>query len=196
MSDFCVWLTGLPASGKTTLAFELEKVLKAGRFRPVVLDGDDLRQFLWPELRFSRDARKVQAERATYLAKLIQKAGGVPIVSLISPYREDRAWARQELKGFVEVFLDCPAAICALRDPKDLWARARRGEISQFTGVDDPYEEPLYPEVRVHTAYQSPGLCCSRVLAKLIELGYTRPQGRRGLEDCVDPSASSGSVGT
>ena len=78
--DFCVWLTGLPASGKTTLALALERHLKAHGLRPVVLDGDDLRQFLWPELRFSREARKAQAERATYLAKLIQKAGGIPIV--------------------------------------------------------------------------------------------------------------------
>ena len=173
---FCLWLTGLPASGKTTLALKLEKALKGGGFRPVVLDGDNLRQFLYPELGFSRTARKAQAERATYVAKLIQKVGGTPIVALISPYRADRAWARQELKAFVEVFVDCPAYICAKRDPKDLWARARRGELAQFTGVDDPYERPTLPEVRVDTARHSPERCCSTVLAKLVELGFSAAQ--------------------
>jgi adenylylsulfate kinase-like enzyme len=200
MSDFCVWLTGLPASGKTTLALGLEKALKAHGLRPVVLDGDNLRQFLWPELKFSREARKAQTERATYLAKLIQQAGGVPIVALISPYLEDRAWARQQLRGpdpapiqslalgeaaawarqqqrgFVEVFVDCPAAICAQRDPKDLWARARRGEIAQFTGVDDPYEPPLYPEAHVNTLHVSPGDCVKVILQRLVGGGYLLPE--------------------
>ena len=172
MSEFCIWLTGLPASGKTTLALGLEKALKAHGLCPVVLDGDNLRQFLWPELKFSREARKAQAERATYLAKLIQQAGGVPIVALISPYRADRAWARQELKGFIEVYVDCPAAICAQRDQKDLWARARRGEISQFTGVDDPYEPPLVPDITVRTGHQSPDKCLRWVLTCLAVVGY------------------------
>ena len=190
MSEFCIWLTGLPASGKTTLALLLEKALKAYGFRPVVLDGDNLRQFLWPELKFSREARQAQAERATYLAKLIQQAGGIPIVALISPYRADRAWAREQLKGFVEVHVDCPAGICALRDPKDLWARARRGEISQFTGVDDPYEEPTFSEVKVRTNQQSPKGCCSVVIAKLVELGY-----HVGHDSSDHPSALSRGLG-
>lgn len=176
MSDFCLWLTGLPASGKTTLALRLEKSLKAHGFRPVVLDGDNLRQFLWPELKFSREARQAQAERATYLAKLIQQAGGIPIVALISPYRADRQWARHQLKGFVEVYLDCPAGICAERDPKDLWARALRGELAQFTGVDDPYEFPLYPEVTVRTAHQSLDECLRFVLAALVAGGNLLPE--------------------
>ena len=172
MSEFCVWLTGLPASGKTTLALGLENALKAHGLRPVVLDGDNLRQFLWPELKFSRKARQVQTERATYLAKLVQQAGGIPIVALISPYRADRGWARQQLKGFVEVFVHCPPEICAQRDPKDLWARARRGEISQFTGVDDPYEPPLEPDVTVRTGHQSANKELQWLLACLSFKGY------------------------
>ena len=190
MNEFCLWLTGLPASGKTTLALGLEKALKAYGFRPVVLDGDNLRQFLWPELKFSREARQAQAERATYLAKLIQQAGGIPIVALISPYRADRAWAREQLKGFVEVYVDCPAGICALRDPKDLWARARRGEISQFTGVDDPYEEPLFPEIKVRTHQQQPKGCCWFIIAKLVNLGYDL-----GHDSSDHPSAPSHGLG-
>ena len=172
MSDFCLWLTGLPASGKTTLALGLEKALKARGLRPVVLDGDNLRQFLWPELRFSREARQAQAERTTYLAKLIQQAGGVPIVALISPYRADRAWARQQLKGFVEVYVDCPAQICALRDTKGLWMRALRGEISQFTGVSDPYEAPLEPDITVHPNRETPQKCVQLAMALLAIGGY------------------------
>ncbi len=176
MHDFCLWLTGLPASGKTTLALGLEKALKAHGLKPVVLDGDNLRQFLWPELRYSRDARKAQAERTTYLARLIQQASGTPIVALISPYREDRAWARQQLKGFVEVYVDCPPDLCAQRDQKDLWARALRGELAQFTGVSDPYEEPLFPEVHVHTAHVSSGHCVKVVLQRLVGAGFLLPE--------------------
>ena len=172
MSNFCVWLTGLPASGKTTLALALDKELREMGLRPVVLDGDDLRKFLYPELGFSRKARQAQAERATYLATLIQKAGGVPIVALISPYRADRAWARQQIKGFVEVFVDCPPIICAQRDPKGLWERAKRGELAEFTGVSDPYEKPSEPEVVVFSGSYGPSQGVKLVLAGLGVLGH------------------------
>ena len=164
MSDLCIWITGLPSSGKTTLALGLEKALRLRGLRPVVLDGDTLRNTLFPDLRYSRVDRTTQGHRATYLAKLIQQAGGVPIVALISPYKDDRAWARHELKGFVEVYLACPASVCAERDPKGLWGKAMRGDISQFTGHDDPYEVPDSPEVIVRTDLYGPERCVELVM--------------------------------
>ncbi|MHA1210779.1 MAG: adenylyl-sulfate kinase, partial [Candidatus Freyarchaeota archaeon] len=148
---FGVWLTGLPASGKTTIARALEKALRRRGLRVEVLDGDEVRRNLSPDLGFTRKDRETHARRVAYVAKLLVRNGVAVIVGLISPYRNFREHARKQIGNFVEVWVKCPLEECMRRDPKGLYERALRGEISDLTGIQDPYEEPLNPEVTVDT---------------------------------------------
>ena len=148
-----VWLTGFSGSGKSTIAVELERQL-VGRRQPVVLlDGDNLRHGLNADLGFSEADRTENIRRVAEVAALVAEAGMVAVVPLISPYRSSRDAARSviESKGirFVEVFVDTSLEECERRDPKGLYAKARSGELPGFTGIDDPYEPPLHPEVRI-----------------------------------------------
>ncbi|RSM81622.1 adenylyl-sulfate kinase [Kibdelosporangium aridum] len=146
-----VWLTGLSASGKSTIGAELERRLVASGRPAYLLDGDNLRHGLNAGLGFAMGDRKENVRRVGEVAKLFADAGVIAVVSLISPYREDRDLARRIHQDaglrFVEVFVDTPIEVCARRDPKGLYAKARAGEITGFTGVDDPYEAPHSPEV-------------------------------------------------
>ena len=146
-----IWLTGLPASGKSSVAVELERRLVASGRPAYLLDGDNLRHGLTSDLGFSAADRAENVRRVGAVAQLFADAGMVAVVSLISPYRTDRDQVRAAHAAaglpFVEVFVDTPADVCAARDPKGLWARARAGEIRGFTGVDDPYEPPSSPEL-------------------------------------------------
>ena len=178
-----VWITGIPAAGKTTLAHALHEALVA-RGRPAhVLDGDDLRATVSRDLGFGDAARAEQARRATALALEHAAQGEVAIVSLVSPFAADRAAARaaveQRAVRFVEVHLDTPLAECQTRDPKGLYARAAAGEISQLTGFDAPYEAPAHPEVHLGGEH-APALddCVSAVLAAL-----PSPAGRASARD-------------
>jgi adenylyl-sulfate kinase len=151
-----VWLTGRPASGKTTVANALHAALVRLGVNTHRLDGDDLRRGLCRDLGFSRQDRAENARRAGGLALSIAKAGGVAIVSLVSPYEIDRAGVR-ELHGragvrFIEVHIDCPLAIAEARDPKGLYSRARAGQITELTGLDAPYEPPRAPDLSLDTA--------------------------------------------
>jgi bifunctional enzyme CysN/CysC len=166
-----VWLTGLSGSGKSTVAVELERLLvEAGRpaYR---LDGDNLRLGLNADLGFTAADRDENVRRAGEVALLLADAGVVAIVPLISPYREgrDRARARhlEAAVPFVEVFVDTPIELCEQRDPKGLYAKARAGEITGFTGVDDPYEAPLAAELVLTPADGDPIAQASKVLALL-----------------------------
>jgi bifunctional enzyme CysN/CysC len=146
-----MWFTGLPASGKSTLAVAVERAL-AVEGRPAYrLDGDDLRCGVNRDLGFDRADRAENARRTAYLARALADAGVTALVALISPYRADREMARcihdQVSLPFIEVFLDTPVELCMMRDPKGLYARARRGEIRGLTGVDAPYEAPDTPEL-------------------------------------------------
>jgi adenylyl-sulfate kinase len=146
-----VWLTGLPSSGKSTVAAAVEERLLAEGRAAYLLDGDNLRHGLCGDLGFSADDRAENVRRAAHAARLMADAGGVAIVSLVSPYAASRELARtvhvEDGLPFVEVFVDTPPDECARRDPKGLWARARAGELTGFTGVDDPYERPESPDV-------------------------------------------------
>ena len=155
-----VWLTGLSGSGKSTVAVALERLLTE-RSRPAYrLDGDNLRHGLNADLGFSAQDRDENVRRAGEVAVLLADAGVVALVPLISPYRagRDRARAAHEAAGvpFVEVFVDTPIEECERRDPKGLYAKARAGEITGFTGVDDPYEAPEDPELRLTPADGAP----------------------------------------
>jgi bifunctional enzyme CysN/CysC len=166
-----VWFTGLPASGKSTVAAEVERRLVAAGRPAYLLDGDNLRHGLNADLGFGPEDRAENVRRVGEVAKLFADAGVVAVVSLVSPYRADRQRVRQahEEAGlrFVEVFVDTPLELCEARDPKGMYARARRGELSRVTGVDDPYEPPEAPDLVLRPTDGDPRTMAERVLALL-----------------------------
>ncbi len=150
-----VWITGLSASGKTTLARSLAAALAARGSEVEVLDGDDIRG-LFPGTGFSRDERDAHVCRVGFLASKLQKNGIWVISSLISPYEESRRFVRGLCDPFIQVYLSTPLAECERRDPKGLYRKARRGEIEHFTGVNDPYEPPARTEIVIDTTFVLP----------------------------------------
>jgi bifunctional enzyme CysN/CysC len=166
-----VWLTGLSASGKSTVAVELERRLVAGGRPAYLLDGDNLRHGLNGDLGFSAEDRAENVRRVGEVAKLFADAGIVAVVSLISPYRADRDRVRaahhEAGLSFVEVFVDTPLEICESRDPKGMYAKARAGEITGFTGVDDPYERPAEPEIVLRPDDGDPAAMAAAILSLL-----------------------------
>lgn len=169
---FTVWFTGLPSSGKTTLAYGLEKILKEKGFKVEVLDGDVVRKYFSKGLGFTREDRNENIRRIAFVAHLLTRNGVVTITSAISPYRETRDEARKLIKRFVEVYVKCPVEECKRRDVKGLYEKAIKGEIHNFTGISDPYEEPLNPEVIVETDKLTVEGCLKKIISKLEELGY------------------------
>jgi adenylyl-sulfate kinase len=148
-----VWLTGLSGAGKSSIARELERALITLGERACILDGDKIRNGLSSDLTFSPQDREENVRRISQVAKLFAEAGNICIVAMISPYRDHRREARRVLPQgrFVEVYINAPVEICEQRDPKGLYARARAGEIKDFTGVSAPYEPPEKPEIELHT---------------------------------------------
>jgi adenylylsulfate kinase len=169
---FCLWLTGLPSAGKTTISHTLAPLLTARGRRVELLDGDEVRKGLSADLGFDRDSREQHARRVTFVAKLLARNGVIPIVALISPYATSRAQARQQVGRFVEVYVKTPVEVCEQRDVKGLYKRARAGEIHEFTGVDDPYEPPEHPEITVDTTRMSPDQSAAYVISELERLGW------------------------
>jgi adenylylsulfate kinase len=172
-----IWMTGLPASGKSTLAVALEKALWERDVHAFVLDGDNIRHGLNKDLGFSPEDRVENIRRIGEVAKLFTTAGVINITAFISPYRGDRDQSRALVDAgeFVEVFVDCPVEECERRDPKGHYKKARAGEIREFTGVSAPYEAPLQPEITVHTARNSESECVRMILDYLEAKGYVAP---------------------
>jgi adenylyl-sulfate kinase len=164
---FTLWLTGLSGAGKTTIAVELEKRLRAAALRVERLDGDTVREGLTRDLGFSKEDRDKNIERVTYVAKLLSRNGVGVVAAFISPYRQARDKARAETTNFIEVFVNAPLQTCIDRDVKGMYAKAIKGEIQQFTGISDPYEEPLNPEIVVNTVEQSVDECVDHILTYL-----------------------------
>jgi bifunctional enzyme CysN/CysC len=166
-----VWFTGLSGSGKSTVAVEVERAVVAGGRAAYLLDGDNVRHGLNADLGFSAADRTENIRRIGEVARLFADAGVVALVPVISPYRADRDRARaiHEAVGlrFLEVFVDTPLEVCEARDPKGLYAKARAGEIRGFTGIDDPYEAPEHPDLRLNPADGDPAAQAARVLALL-----------------------------
>jgi adenylylsulfate kinase len=148
-----VWFTGLPSSGKSTIAGEVEHQLNAKGMRTYLLDGDNVRHGLNNNLGFSPQDREENIRRIGEVAKLFVDAGMITFVAFISPYRKDRDRARNILEDgeFIEVYVKCPVDICEQRDPKGQYQKAKKGEIKEFTGISAPYEEPLDPEIVLET---------------------------------------------
>lgn len=154
----CIWFTGLSGAGKTTIANLLEKTLLERGIHTYLLDGDNLRHGLNKDLGFSDADRTENIRRVAEVARLMLDAGLIVITSFISPFESDRQMARGLFSqcDFVEVFVKTPFGVCELRDPKGLYAKARKGELKGFTGIDSPYEAPKNPELSVDTELLSP----------------------------------------
>jgi adenylyl-sulfate kinase len=170
---FTLWLTGLPRAGKSTIAGLVAGRLRAlGIDRIEVLDGDIVREGLCRDLGFSRADRTENIRRISFVSKLLTRNGVAVIVAAISPYREDRELAREEIQAFVEVWCNASVDACAARDYKGLYEKARRGEITNLTGVNDPYEEPDDADLVLDTENEAPEESADRVMAVLAAKGY------------------------
>jgi adenylyl-sulfate kinase len=174
---FTVWLTGLPCSGKSTLAAHLATELAARGQRVEVLDGDVVRTHLSRGLGFSREDRDINVRRIGFVAHLLSRNGVAVLVAAVSPYRATRRQVREQIGDFVEVFVDCPLGECERRDVKGMYAKARAGTLPGFTGVDDPYEPPDHPEVVLHTERRNTEDCVRELLLALENLGYVQDVG-------------------
>jgi len=167
-----IWFTGLSGAGKSTVANLLAERLQDMGRRVELLDGDEVRKNLSSGLGFSKADRDANIRRIAFVAKLLSRNGVIAITAAISPYRELRDEARNEIRNFVEVFVDCPLSVCEERDVKGLYQKARSGEIKQFTGISDPYEAPLQAEVTLHTDQETPQQSVDQILTKLGKMGY------------------------
>jgi adenylylsulfate kinase len=173
---FTLWFTGLSGSGKTTITTHLVKELRKRGVPLEVLDGDIVRENLSKGLGFSKEDRDTNIRRIAFVANLLSRNGVPVITAAISPYREIRNEARELMDGrFVEVYAKAPLEVCEERDVKGLYAKARSGEIKEFTGISDPYEPPENPEILVETDKQSPEESAKQILDFLEERGLIPP---------------------
>jgi adenylylsulfate kinase len=165
-----LWFTGLPASGKSTLAVALEQKLHEQNCRTYILDGDNIRHGLNKDLGFSPEDRTENIRRIGEVAHLLRDAGVINMVAFISPYRSDRQMARDLSANdgsFAEVYVDCPVDLCETRDPKGMYKKARDGVIKEFTGISAPYEAPEHPEIHLRTDQYTVGECIDQILEYL-----------------------------
>ncbi len=167
-----VWFTGLSGAGKTTISRAVMKELQAQEYKLEVLDGDVVRENLTRGLGFSKADRDENIRRIGFVAHLLTRNRVIVLVSAISPYRRVREEVRQRIGDFVEVHVNAPLHVCEERDVKGLYEKARAGEIKNFTGIDDPYEPPLNPDVECRTDLETPEESVAKVLAVLQERGY------------------------
>lgn len=172
-----IWFTGLPASGKSTLANALCRELHARRIMSYVLDGDNIRHGLNSDLGFGPEDRKENIRRIGEVTKLFVDAGLIVLTAFISPYRSDRLRVRRMLPegDFIEVFVNCDLAACERRDPKGMYEKARKGLIREYTGISAPYERPEDPEIVLETSVLSVEECLDRLMDYLIDNGYIQP---------------------
>ncbi|WP_153812790.1 adenylyl-sulfate kinase [Streptomyces sp. SUK 48] len=170
-----VWLTGLPSAGKTTIARELADRLRAGGRRVEVLDGDEIREFLSAGLGFSRQDRHTNVRRIGFVAELLARNGVLTLVPVIAPYADSRDAVRERHEEnatpYLEVHVATPVEVCSVRDVKGLYAKQAAGELTGLTGVDDPYEEPAEPDLRIESQHQSVQESAAAVSALLSERG-------------------------
>jgi adenylyl-sulfate kinase len=170
----CLWFTGLSGAGKSTIANIVVAELVARGHKVELLDGDEVREHLSKGLTFSKEDRDTNIRRIGWVAKVLARNGVVAVTAAISPYRELRDEMRAQIDNFVEIYIATPFEVCEDRDVKGLYAKARAGDIPQFTGLDDPYEPPLNPEIRVETDGHSPEESATEVVDWLAGHGLAR----------------------
>ena len=174
---FVVWITGLPGSGKTSVALRVAEMLRAGGCRVEVLDGDEVRRWLSPEAGFTREDRRRHLIRVAHVARLLARNGVVVVCSFVSPYRDVRREVRSIVEvdaPFIEVYAKCSLEECMRRDPKGLYKRALRGEIKHMTGLDDPYEEPPNPDLVLDTEHHTADHNAGKLIEYLKSTGLIR----------------------
>jgi len=169
-----VWFTGLSGAGKTTICQYVEVELAARNLEVEVLDGDIIRLHLCKDLGFSEADRKENIRRIAQVAQTHTHRGKIVLVAAISPYRSSRDDARSTVGNFIEVYVNSPLSVCEQRDPKGLYQKARAGIIRGFTGIDDPYEAPLAPDVECLTDVESPQESSSKVMAAILHFPFDR----------------------
>lgn len=167
-----IWFTGLSGAGKTTICGAVAQALRSQGYQLEILDGDVVRTNLTKGLGFSKEDRDENIRRIGFVSHLLTRNGVIVLVSAISPYREMREEVRQRIGNFVEVYVNAPLEVCEQRDVKGLYKRARSGEIKHFTGINDPYEPPLNPDVECRTDQEDESESVAKVLSQLQELGY------------------------
>jgi adenylyl-sulfate kinase len=175
---FVLWFTGLSGAGKSTISSLIEARLRAAGAAVEVLDGDVVRTHLSKGLGFSKEDRDINIRRIGFVSELLARHGVIVIVAAISPYRAVREEVRSTIPNFVEVYVECPIDVLAERDVKGLYKKALAGEIPHFTGVSDPYEPPLHPEVTVDSSRETPEESAGKIWATLEHLGlisFDRP---------------------
>lgn len=171
VSPFVLWFTGLPCSGKSTLADAVAEYLEKIGVKTERLDGDNVRK-IFPGTGFSREERNNHIRRIGYLCSILEKNGVSSVTSFVSPYKESRDFVRRLTQNFIEVYVSTPLKECERRDVKGLYKKARRGEISQFTGIDDPYEVPTSPEITVNTYREDLNKSVKRIVSFLKRKKY------------------------
>ena len=167
-----VWLTGLPGSGKTTIATSVADKLRAMGYRVEVLDGDWVRRTINPDAGYTREERRRHLLRVAWIARLLARNGVIVLCSFVSPYRDVRAEVRrivEEEADFIEAYVKCPVEECIKRDPKGLYKKALRGEIKHFTGVSDPYEPPEHPDIVLDTVRDTVEENTGKLLALILD---------------------------
>jgi len=169
---FTLWFTGLPCSGKSAVADRVAEMLRKQGLKVERLDGDIVRRSLTRDLGFSRKDRNENIRRITFVAKLLTRNGVAVLASFISPYRKVRDYARKEIGNFIEVYVKCQLEVCIERDVKGMYKKAIKGEIKEFTGISDPYEEPLNPEIILETDKETLEESVDKVMQRLNDLGY------------------------
>jgi adenylyl-sulfate kinase len=171
-----IWFTGLSGAGKSTLAEAVAQRLRAQGELVEIMDGDAVRTHLSKGLGFSREDRDTNIKRIAFVCNLLTRNGVICISAAIAPYREARAWAREEIGDFIEVYVKCPLEVCRERDVKGLYKLVDEGKIQHFTGIDDPYEEPENPDLVIETSKQSLEESVETLLAKVRSLGYLQQE--------------------
>lgn len=172
---FTLWFTGLPCSGKSTLAEIIAKELEQRGRGVEILDGDVVRTNLTKGLTFSKEDRDENIRRIGFVCGLLSKHGAIAISAAISPYRAVRDEVRSKIENFVEVFVDTPLELCIQRDVKGMYKKAIAGEMKNFTGISDPYEPPLHPELVIETQNEGPEQSAARIFEKIEQLGLVDP---------------------
>ncbi len=178
---FAVWFTGLPGSGKTTVALLVEQELRARSLKVERLDSDVVRRLLTPDLGYSLEDRWKNVRRVTFVAQLLVRNGVIALCALVSPLRAMRAEARREIGRFVQVYCRAPLEVLIERDQSGLYERALRGELPDFSGISSPYEEPQAPEVLLETDREPPRQSARKVVLTLEKLGYIPPASGEGV---------------